>query len=48
MHDLEGFSAPEIAEQTASKLNTVYSRIRLAREDFKSAVERLQAKGSVS
>ncbi len=48
MHDLEGFSAPEIAEQLGCKLNTVYSRIRLAREDFKSAVERLQAKGAVS
>jgi RNA polymerase sigma-70 factor (ECF subfamily) len=47
MHDLEGFSAPEIAEQTGSKLNTVYSRIRLAREAFKSAVERLQTKGAV-
>ncbi len=48
MHDLEGFSAPEIAEQLGCKLNTVYSRIQLAREDFKSAVERLQAKGAVS
>jgi RNA polymerase sigma-70 factor (ECF subfamily) len=47
MHDLEGFSAPEIAEQTGCKLNTVYSRIRLAREGFKSAVERLQTKGAV-
>jgi RNA polymerase sigma-70 factor, ECF subfamily len=48
MHDLEGFGAPEIAEQTGCKLNTVYSRIRLAREDFKSAIERLQARGDVS
>lgn len=48
MHDLEGFGAPEIAEQLGCKLNTVYSRIRLAREDFKSAVERLQARGAVA
>lgn len=48
MHDLEGFAAPEIAEQTGANLNTVYSRIRLAREDFKGAVARLRAKGVVS
>jgi RNA polymerase sigma-70 factor (ECF subfamily) len=45
MHDLEGFPAPEIADQTSAPLNTVYSRLRLARADFRSAVERLQAKG---
>lgn len=45
MHDLEGFSAPEIAAELAINLNTVYSRIRLAREDFQSALARLSAKG---
>ncbi len=48
MHDLEGFAAPEIAEQLGCNLNTVYSRIRLARKAFKDAVVRLQAKGAVS
>jgi RNA polymerase sigma-70 factor (ECF subfamily) len=38
MHDLEGFAAPEIAERTDVKLNTVYSRLRLAREHFRAAV----------
>jgi RNA polymerase sigma-70 factor (ECF subfamily) len=41
MHDLEGFAAPEIAEITMTPLNTVYSRLRLARADFRAAVARL-------
>ena len=47
MHDLEGFPAPEISEQRDAPLNTVYSRLRLAREDFRSAVTRLQSKGEL-
>ena len=31
MHDIEGFAAPEIAETLMTPLNTVYSRLRLAR-----------------
>ena len=42
MHDLEGFAAPDIAVQLGVPLNTVYSRIRLARADFREAVEGLQ------
>jgi RNA polymerase sigma-70 factor (ECF subfamily) len=41
MHDLEGFAAPEIAVITTTPLNTVYSRLRLARADFRAAVTRL-------
>lgn len=41
LHDLEGLTAPEIASQTETPLNTVYSRIRLAREDFRAEVTRL-------
>lgn len=44
MHDMEGFAAPEIAEQVAAPLNTVYSRLRLARADFRAAVKTLQGK----
>jgi len=33
--DLEGLSAPEIAEIVGIKLNTVYSRLRVARERFR-------------
>lgn len=38
MHDLEEFTAPEIASELGIPLNTVYSRVRLAREAFRSAV----------
>ncbi|HSO32354.1 MAG TPA: sigma-70 family RNA polymerase sigma factor [Labilithrix sp.] len=38
MHDLEEFTAPEIAEQLGIPLNTVYSRVRLAREAFRGLV----------
>ena len=31
MHDVEGFAAPEIAQALVTPLNTVYSRLRLAR-----------------
>ncbi|MBS2019704.1 MAG: RNA polymerase sigma factor [Deltaproteobacteria bacterium] len=39
MHDLEGMSAPEIGEALGIPLNTVYSRVRLARDAFRSAVK---------
>jgi RNA polymerase sigma-70 factor, ECF subfamily len=45
LHDLEGVTAPEIATMTGAPLNTVYSRIRLAREGFRAEVDRL---GSIS
>jgi RNA polymerase sigma-70 factor (ECF subfamily) len=48
MHDLEGFGAPEIASQLGIPLNTVYSRLRLARADFRAAIETLQRGGDAS
>jgi RNA polymerase sigma-70 factor (ECF subfamily) len=45
MHDMEGFDAPEIAAQLGIPVNTVYSRIRLARANFREAVDHLQKKG---
>ena len=36
--DLEGLTAPEIAEALEVKLNTVYSRLRSARAEFERAV----------
>ena len=48
MHDLEGFGAPELATELKTPLNTVYSRLRLAREDFREAVTELQRGGSAS
>ena len=38
MHDLEGFTAPEVAEQLGLNLNTVYSQIRLARAEYLHAL----------
>jgi RNA polymerase sigma-70 factor (ECF subfamily) len=41
MSEIDGFSAPEIAEALQVPLNTVYSRLRLARQDFAEAVTSL-------
>jgi RNA polymerase sigma-70 factor, ECF subfamily len=43
MHDLEEITAPEIATELGIPLNTVYSRVRLARDAFKKAVAELSA-----
>lgn len=40
---LEELSAPDAAEILQVKLNTVYSRLRLARADFRTALERYAA-----
>ena len=42
--ELERMSAPEIASALAIPLNTVYSRLRLARQDFAAAAARLRAR----
>ncbi len=39
MADIVQMTAPEIAELTDTKLNTVYSRLRLARQAFENALE---------
>ena len=36
--ELEELSAPEVSEALGVPLNTVYSRLRLARADFERAV----------
>lgn len=41
--ELEQMTAPEIAEATGAKLNTVYSRLRLARRAFERVVARQAA-----
>lgn len=46
MHDLDGEGVPAIAESLQIPLNTAYSRLRLAREQFRSTLLRLRpAKG---
>ena len=42
--EIEGLSAPEIAGVVEGKLNTVYSRLRLARARFEQALARQHAR----
>jgi len=42
LHELDGQSMPEIATVIAAPLNTLYSRLRLARAEFAAAVRRLR------
>ena len=44
LHDIDGFTGEEVARTLAIPLGTVYSRLRLAREDFSAKMRRLQAK----
>ncbi len=43
--DIEGMAMPEIAELLGVKLNTAYSRLRLARQQFHAAVSKHRDKG---
>jgi RNA polymerase sigma-70 factor (ECF subfamily) len=40
MHELDGCPIPEVAATLGIPLNTAYSRLRLAREEFHAAVQR--------
>lgn len=40
LHDIDGQAMPQIAEALGIPLNTAYSRLRLAREQFRSAVRK--------
>ena len=44
--ELEGLSAPEVADALGCKLNTVYSRLRRARADLAAAVEPERARSA--
>jgi RNA polymerase sigma-70 factor (ECF subfamily) len=44
MSELEQMTIPEIAALTGEKLNTVYSRLRLARDDFERGAARHRAR----
>jgi RNA polymerase sigma-70 factor (ECF subfamily) len=46
LHQLEGMTAPEIAAALGLKLNTAYSRLRLARRRFERAIARAQKRGN--
>jgi RNA polymerase sigma-70 factor (ECF subfamily) len=40
LHEIDGLAMPEIARTLDAPLNTLYSRLRLARRKFESAVQR--------
>jgi RNA polymerase sigma-70 factor (ECF subfamily) len=44
MHEVDGIPIPEVAEALGIPLNTAYSRLRLARRDFRKHVFRLRAR----
>jgi RNA polymerase sigma-70 factor (ECF subfamily) len=44
LHEVQGHSMPEIARTLDLPLNTAYSRLRLARQDYEQAVRRLRAR----
>ena len=44
LHELDGFTCQAIADSLEIPLGTVYSRLRLAREDFSAKLRRLRAK----
>jgi RNA polymerase sigma-70 factor (ECF subfamily) len=42
LHEIDGHSMPEIAAVIPAPLNTLYSRLRLARAEFANAIRRLR------
>lgn len=48
MHEMEAITCPEIAEALGVPLNTIYSRLRVARERFRRAYEALRTHGGTS
>lgn len=41
LHEIDGFSMPEVVRAEGIPLNTGYSRLRLARQEFRHAISRL-------
>lgn len=44
LHDIDGFGAPEIASSLSIPLNTVYSRLRVARAELREALDDLRTR----
>jgi RNA polymerase sigma-70 factor (ECF subfamily) len=42
LHELDQISIPEVAEALGLPVDTAYSRLRVARDEFRAAVSRLQ------
>lgn len=47
LYELDGLPVDEIASLAGCPVNTVYSRLRLARQHFERAVSRLRARGGL-
>jgi len=47
LHDLDGFAMRDVADALSIPTNTAYSRLRLAREDFRQAIQRVRARGGL-
>jgi RNA polymerase sigma-70 factor (ECF subfamily) len=47
LHELDGFTCDEISKSLDIPIGTVYSRLRLAREDFSAAIHRVQARRAI-
>lgn len=47
MHEMDGVACPEIAEALGVPLNTVYSRLRVARRRFRAALDRMRERGEL-
>lgn len=45
LHEVEGYTVPEIADALSEPLNTVYSRLRLGRREFEKTVRRWHRTG---
>lgn len=42
LHEIEGYTMPDVAEMIGAPLNTLYSRLRLARKRFTEVARRLR------
>lgn len=45
LHDIEGHAMPEVAAALEVNINTLYARLRSARQDFAAAVRELKGEG---
>lgn len=48
LHDIEGHTMPEVAAALEVNINTLYARLRSARQDFAAAVRALSSNGGAS
>jgi len=45
MHDIDGFTAQQISEVMSIPVGTVYSRVSLARQEVRKAIQRIRLQG---